>query len=298
MVDMEKPQRFATFYSSDTGIAIHTHRSRAPGISAIMLLAVCTSTFLSAQNLPDEPQRQLSAQQDQDKAAKTNSNSSTQPASESADKKEASTVPEATKSDKNSGPEQSKRLMWVVPNFGAVNANTQLPPMSTREKFTLARNDSFDYSAFVWTGILAFQSYELNSDPELGSGIAGYGRYYWRGFADGVSGTYFTEAIIPMITHEDPRYYTMGRGGFWRRAGYALSRTFITKIDSGGTSFNWSEVGGNGLEAGLSNAYYPPEEQGLSQTFRSWGTQMESAALNNVAKEFWPDIRHKLLREK
>jgi hypothetical protein len=28
------------------------------------------------------------------------------------------------------------------------------------------------------------------------------------------------------------------------------------------------------------------------------GTQMESAALNNIAKEFWPDIRHKLLRQK
>lgn len=298
MIDMETPQRFATSYFYDTGIGTDTHRSRFPGICMIALLGFCSATFLSAQNLPDAPQSQVSAQQDQDKAAKTNSNSSTQPGSESADKKGTSAAPEATKSDKKSGPEQSKRLMWVVPNFGAVNANTQLPPMSTREKFTLARNDSFDYSAFVWTGILAFQSYELNSDPELGSGIAGYGRYYWRGFLDGVSGTYFTEAIIPAITHEDPRYFTLGQGGFFRRTAYALSRTFITRTDSGGRSFNWSEVGGGALEAGLSNAYYPPEEQGFSQTFRNFGTQMESAALNNVAKEFWPDVRHKLLRRK
>ena len=298
MTDMETPQRFATLYFSDTSIAIHAHRSRVPGICAIALLALCPAAFLSAQNLPDAPQSQLSAQQDQNKAAKTNSNSSTQPGSESADKKGTSAAPEATKSDKKSGPEQSKRLMWVVPNFGAVNANTQLPPMSRREKFTLARNDSFDYSAFVWTGILAFQSYELDSDPELGSGIAGYGRYYWRGFLDGVSGTYFTEAIIPAITHEDPRYFTLGQGGFFRRAGYALSRTFITRTDSGGRSFDWSEVGGSALEAGLANAYYPPEERGVSQTFRSLGTQMESAALNNVAKEFWPDVRHKILRQK
>jgi hypothetical protein len=103
---------------------------------------------------------------------------------------------------------------------------------------------------------------------------------------------------VPAITHEDPRYYTLGHGGIFRRTKYALSRTFITKTDSGGDSFNWSEVGGNGLEAGLSNAYYPPEEQSLSQTLRNWGTQMESAALNNVAKEFWPDIRRKLFRQK
>jgi hypothetical protein len=195
--------------------------------------------------------------------------------------------------------QQSKRMFWLVPNFGAVNAHTQLPPLSTREKFVLAAHDSIvDYSSFTWAGILAGQAMALNSDPELGGGIAGYGRYYWRTFTDGVSGTFFTEAIIPAITHEDPRYYTMGQGGFFRRTGYAVSRAFVTKKDSGGTGFSWSEVAGNGLEAGLSNAYYPPEERGLSQTAQNFGTQMESAVLNHVFQEFWPDIRRKVFRQK
>ena len=199
----------------------------------------------------------------------------------------------------NSQGKQTKRMFGVVPNFAAVNANTQLPPLSTREKFSLAAHDSVvDYSSFTWTGILAAQAMVLNSNPELGSGIVGYGRYYWRTFTDGVSGTFFTEAIVPAITHEDPRYYTMGRGGFLHRTGYAISRAFVTKTDSGGTSFNFSEVVGNGLEAGLSNAYYPPQERGLSQTALNWGTQMESAVLNHIFQEFWPDIRRKLLRQK
>jgi len=203
--------------------------------------------------------------------------------------------------DKKDDPEgqQSKRMFYVVPNFAAVSANTQLPPLSTREKFALAAHDSFlDYSSFTWTAILAGQALALNSDPELGHGAAGYGRYYWRTFVDGVSGTFFTEAIVPAITHEDPRYYTMGKGGFFHRTGYAISRTFVTKTDSGGNSFNWSELVGNGLEAGLSNAYYPPEERGLSQTARNFGTQMESAVLNHVFQEFWPDIRKKVFRGK
>jgi hypothetical protein len=189
-------------------------------------------------------------------------------------------------------------MFWVVPNFAAVSANVHLPPLSARQKFNLAMHDSFDYSSFTWTAIIAAQSLELNSDPELGHGAAGYGRYYWRALVDGVSGTYFTEAIVPAITHEDPRYYTMGSGGFLRRTEYALSRTFLTKNDCGKTTFNWSEVAGNGLEAGLSNAYYPPQERGAGQTLRGWGTQMESAALNNIVKEFWPDIRRKILRQK
>ena len=205
--------------------------------------------------------------------------------------------PEDKKDDAEA--QQSKRMFYVIPNFAAVNAHTELPPLSTREKFVLATHDSLiDYSSFVWTGILAGQALALNSDPELGHGAAGYGRYYWRTFADGVSGTFFTEAIVPAITHEDPRYFTMGEGGFFRRTGYAISRTFVTKTDSGGTSFNWSEVVGNGLEAGLSNAYYPPQERGLTQTARNFGTQMESAVLNHFFQEFWPDIRRKVFRGK
>src|SRR6202521_676677 len=206
-------------------------------------------------------------------------------------------APDAQNKKDDSQGQQTKRMLWVIPNFAAVNANTQLPRMSTREKFVLAAQDSVvDYSSYTWAGILAGQAMILNSDPELGRGIAGYGRYYWRTFTDGVSGTFFTEAIVPAITHEDPRYYTMGKGGFFRRVGYAISRAFVTKTDSGGTSFNWSEVAGNGLEAALSNAYYPPQERGVSQTARNWGTQMESAVLNHVFQEFWPDIRRKIFR--
>jgi hypothetical protein len=206
-------------------------------------------------------------------------------------------APDAQNNKDDSSGRQTKRMFWLVPNFGAVDADTQLPALSTHEKFVLAARDSVvDYSSYTWTAILAGQGMLLNSDPELGRGIAGYGRYYWRNFVDGVSGTFFTEAIVPAITHEDPRYYTMGKGGFFRRSGYAISRAFVTKTDSGGTAFNWSEVGGNGLEAALSNAYYPPEERGLSQTARNWGTQMESAVLNHFFQEFWPDIRKKVFR--
>lgn len=201
------------------------------------------------------------------------------------------------KEDTSEG-KQTSRIMWVVPNFAAVSANTQLPPLSTREKFKLGTEDSVDYSSFVWAGLVAGQSMALKSYPELRTGLAGYGRYYWRAFADQASGAFFTEAIVPSLTHEDPRYYTLGHGGFFRRTAYALSRVVITKTDSGGKSFNYSEIVGNGMEAGLSNFYYPPEERGFSKTAQNWGTQLEAAALNNIVKEFWPDIRRHVLRQK
>ena len=207
-------------------------------------------------------------------------------------------TPVADQKTDNSAGQQTRRMFWVVPNFAAVSAYTKLPPLSRREKFALAREDSVDYTSFIWAGILAGQSMALNSYPELHHGIAGYGRYYWRAFADQASGAFFTEAIVPALTREDPRYYTRGYGGFFRRTGYALSQVVLTRTDSGGTTFNFSEVGGNALEAGLSNLYYPPQERGLRKTAENWGAQLESAALNNIIKEFWPDIRRKLFRQK
>jgi hypothetical protein len=207
------------------------------------------------------------------------------------------TANDQKKEDRSEG-KQTSRIMWVVPNFTAVSANTQLPPLSSREKFKLATRDSVDYSSFLWAGFVAGQGMALKSYPEFHSGLAGYGRYYWRAFADQASGAFFTEAIVPSLTHEDPRYYTLGHGGFFRRTAYALSRVVVTKTDSGGLSFNYSEILGNGMEAGLSNFYYPAEERGLSKTAQNWGTQIEAAALNNVVKEFWPDIRRHVLRQK
>jgi hypothetical protein len=192
---------------------------------------------------------------------------------------------------------QTKRMFGVIPNFAAVSAHTELPPLTTRGKFWLATQDSVDYSSFVWAGMQAGQSMALKSYPELGHGAAGYSRYYWRAFADQASGSYFTEAIVPALTHEDPRYYTLGHGGFFRRARYALSRVVLTRTDSGGTSFNFSEILGNGMEAGLANLYYPPQERSLHNTAVNWASQLEAASLNNLVREFWPDIRHKFLRQ-
>jgi hypothetical protein len=264
---------------------------------SLVLVILCAPTITWSQievrdesNLPENAQQSPASQSSPAPAPPT------ERAQPPQDKKQ--TTPPQDKKDESQG-EQTKRMFWVVPNFGAVNANTQLPPLSTHDKFVLAAHDSIlDYSSYTWAAILAGQAMALNSDPELGHGAAGYGRYYWRTFVDGVSGTFFTEAIVPAITHEDPRYYTLGKGGFFHRSGYAISRSFVGKTDSGSTRFSWSEVGGNGLEAALANLYYPPEERGLSQTARNWGTQMESAVLNHFFQEFWPDIRKKVFRQK
>jgi hypothetical protein len=109
---------------------------------------------------------------------------------------------------------QSKRILWIFPNYRAVSANTQLPPLSLREKFWLATQDSFDYSSFLTAGMLAGTSQAKKSYPEFGQGAKGFGRYYWHAVADQAVGNYLTEAIMPAVTHEDHGTTRLGMAAF------------------------------------------------------------------------------------
>ena len=69
-----------------------------------------------------------------------------------------------------------------------------------------------------------------------------------------------TEGLLPILFHEDPRYFRRGRdrGGIWSRTGYAATRIFVTRTDKA-EPVNFAEVAENGIAAGVGNAYYPTE---------------------------------------
>ena len=185
---------------------------------------------------------------------------------------------------------QSKRILWIIPNYRAVSTTTHLPPLSFKGKIWIATEDTFDYSDFVFVGALSGISLSQKSDPSFGQGAAGYGRYYWRVFADTGIENYMAEALVPAVTKEDPRYYTLGKGGFLKRTGYSISRLFITRTDAGNNTFNFSELVGSGAAAGLGNAYYPLQSNLWVKTYQRWGTQVALDGVFNILKEFWPDI--------
>jgi hypothetical protein len=191
---------------------------------------------------------------------------------------------------------QSKRILGVIPNFRSVSADTQLPSLSFKGKFWLATQDSFDYSSFILAGAMAGIGQAKNATPEFHQGGAGYGRYYWHSFADQALGNYMTEAIVPFVARQDPRYYTLGHGGLFRRSGYAITRLLVTKTDSGGKNFNFSEIVGNGAASGISNLYYPSPERTWTKTGQKWLTQVSIDGIFNVCKEFWPDIDRTIFR--
>ena len=189
---------------------------------------------------------------------------------------------------------QTKRILGIVPNFRAVSTDEKLPPQSVKEKFLTTTEDSFDYSSAVIPIVLAGYNLGIKATPEFHQGMAGYGRYLWHSALDQTTENYFVEFAVPVLTHEDSRYYTLGRGGFIKRTGYALSRAVVTRSDSSKSVFNVSEVIGAGASAGLSNLYYPAPERNFSNTATNWGLDIGIDAFTFFLKEFWPDVNHKL----
>jgi hypothetical protein len=194
--------------------------------------------------------------------------------------------------------EQTKRILLIIPNFRAASVDAKLPPMSAGEEFKLVLQDSFDYSSFIYVGIVAGVGQAQKSYPAFGQGAVGYGRYYWHSLADSIGENAFTEFLVPYPTHEDPRYYTLGRGGFPKRLVYSVSRLAITRNNDAKETVNLAEIVGAGASAGLSNLYYPSAYSTWTKTGQKWITQIGIDGLGNVVKEFWPDVNAHVFRNK
>jgi hypothetical protein len=103
----------------------------------------------------------LFSQSPQQAGATTSGNSSLP------DKSTPKTTPANTNDPDGQYGTQPKRILWIIPNYRAVSANTYLPPLSFKKKFWLATEDTFDYSNFLLVGGIAGISLVQNSQPSF-----------------------------------------------------------------------------------------------------------------------------------
>jgi len=207
------------------------------------------------------------------------------------------------------------RLFLALPNFLTLENSGKVPPLTTGQKFKVVARGSFDKIEFPWYGVLSGISQAENSEPGYGQGLEGYAKRYGSAFADGTIENFLTSAVFPSMLHQDPRFFQSSEGGFGRRAGYAISRIFVTRTDSGRSQFNYSEILGSAVAAAIStNSYHPrsfittrynpttgtltyvfnPSDRTLPNTASVWGTQVAYDTITIVIKEFWPDVHRKM----
>jgi len=175
-----------------------------------------------------------------------------------------------------------------------------LPPTSVSEKWNFFVSETATPLILVAAGSGAVASQLTRSAPL-------YGKHFWRKDAflkrfgatlgDNVSQNFIADFVLASAFHEDTRYVRKGPSlKMWPRIGYAISRAVITRTDSGAATFNWANVVGCAMSAGLSNAYYPPVSRTASVGAVNWGTEVAGAGLSNLMPEFGSDVGHWIKR--
>ena len=185
---------------------------------------------------------------------------------------------------------EDKRIFGVIPNYRTAEASNGFEPITPKQKMTIACKDSFDWPVYPTAAAFATLYQLENQNPSFGQGMSGYAKRLAGSIGDQTVGNMMTEGIMPSLLREDPRYFRLGDGSVWHRTGYALSRIFVTRTDSGHTTFNFSEWGGNAVAVALSNTWYPDTRM-ASDNAQKLLIQCATDAFSQVLKEFWPDVK-------
>ena len=188
-----------------------------------------------------------------------------------------------------------KRIFGIIPNNRTSPTLTDYQPLTPKDKFKVALDDSFDPGTFVLAALFAADAQLTNATPSFGHGVSAYSRYYAASLTDFIVGDLMTEAVYPAVFRQDPRYFRRGAGGGWARLGYAVGQIFWTHTDAGGTQFNFSEVAGNATAVAIGNAYYP-DSRTLSSNVSKLGLQLGVDVIANILKEFSPDLDRRFTR--
>jgi len=182
--------------------------------------------------------------------------------------------------------EETQRILGIIPNY-YVSYDWNAVPMSSKLKFSLAWKTELDpFSVFSDSAIAGVQQWQ-NDFPGYGQGAKGYAKRFGASYANTFSDIMLSGAVLPVLLHQDPRYFYRGRGTVFSRTLYALATTIICKGDNERWQPNYSNVFGTLASAAISNLYYPPGSRGVRLTINNTLINLAGGAIGDLAQEFF-----------
>jgi len=191
----------------------------------------------------------------------------------------------ATQGDIEVAQEEKQRVLGVIPNF-YVSYDPHPVPLSPRQKYSLAFKTLIDPISFALTGVTAGE--ELGAhDFAWELGASGYGKRYAAAYGSFLTDDILTNAVLPILFKQDPRYLYKGTGSIHSRLFYALANGIVCRGDNQHWQLNYSGIVGSLAAGGIANAYYPaPNRDGAALTFEGLAVGTGFSAIQNVIQEF------------
>jgi hypothetical protein len=159
-------------------------------------------------------------------------------------------------------------------------------PMTNKEKFDFYLKSTFDPQSFFSSAASAGIRQAMDSVPEWGQGMEGYGKRFGSSFGQKV----IHKTVVfgfGAILREDPRYYKSEDSRAWRRLIHAVGQSFIAHKDSGGIRPAYSSFIGTTAGVCISRQWYPQRKQTASEYFKDGAITFSAGIAKNIISEFW-----------
>lgn len=177
----------------------------------------------------------------------------------------------------------------VYPYQRFLDTNVAIP-LSPRQKGYLAIHYTTD-PAGVGTivGISAI-NIAADSHTAYGPGWEGFGSLAGVSLLQNATAEFFGTFAVPSLVHQDPRYYRMPGKPLGKRILYSITRSYISRSDTGKTIPNYGVFATYPIVAELGNLYVPGIQSDGASTAERILTGYALDPVNNLVNEFLPDV--------
>ncbi len=193
-----------------------------------------------------------------------------------------------------SEPGQFPKSKW----FGVVDPGEKIPPLYTRDKMMFWLHEEVQPLSLLPAFTSAGWGNLVDGDPKYGTDSAAFGERLGAAALRQASFRFFSDSLLPTLTHEDPRYFRKAYGPIKERGVYAAERVFVAQRDDGSHGFNISDVLGRAMAGALTMTYYPGPSANWRVGAKTWGVSLAGLAGINLFQEFWPDVRDKVFHRR
>jgi hypothetical protein len=192
--------------------------------------------------------------------------------------------------DPNRGDQIPKPCTELIYPFQRFLTSEVIIPMTWQQKGYLALHDLTDPGNLGT--ILGISAITVGADSHsaYGPGLKGFGKSVGVSVLQDATAQFFGAFAIPVIAHQDPRYFRMPHAPIAKRILYSISRTVISRSDSGRSMPNYATLLTYPISAEIDNLYVPGiHPDAPSTTARIFiGYAIDPA--NNLLNEFLPDV--------
>ncbi len=182
--------------------------------------------------------------------------------------------------------EEKQLVLGFVPNY-MVTYYPHTAPLTASQKFQLTFKTVFN--PFTLGLTTAFVGGEQAAGMYSGYGTEekSFSKRFGAAYATLGVGAFMSDALLPSILHQDPRFYYKADGSVGSRLLYAITRSVICKGDNGHWQPDYSSILGHLAAGGVANLYLPQQNR------NGWGTTLENGmigigfdAVANILQEF------------